>query len=108
MMDHFTDPDSIGPDKTFVLNRLPKRAIGELQTHPDDLIEAWGIYFKQGWDLRKIFLILGLGSFPPSLLFGVLWAVLMDDIQGGFGVAAWWVSMAAVFLGIVGTYDWDL
>lgn len=106
MMDYFTDPDGIDPDLTFVLNQLPKRASGELETHPDNLVDAWGIYFREGWDWTRICWILGSVFFLPSLLFGVLWAVLKNDIQGGFGVAAWWVPVSAVFLGVVGMYDW--
>ena len=59
---------------------------------------------KQGWDWAKILWILGLGLFPPSLLFGLLWAILKKDVLGAFGVAAWWVAGMTVLFGIVGTY----
>jgi hypothetical protein len=106
MMDYLTDPDGIDPDLSSVLAQLPKHARGELETHPDNLVEAWGIYFRRDWDWSKILWILGLGFFLPSLLFGMLWAVLIKDIQGAFGVAAWWMAGTTVIFGMVGTCEW--
>ncbi|KAI1113364.1 hypothetical protein F5Y14DRAFT_213264 [Nemania sp. NC0429] len=103
LMDCFTNPSSINPKHKFVLEQLPKRIHGELGSQ-NHRTEAWGIYFKEGWDWAKIWWILAAGFFPPSLLFGILWGILKSDIQGAFGVASWWMTGAAIIVGIVGTY----
>ncbi|CAG9993889.1 unnamed protein product [Clonostachys byssicola] len=103
MMDFFTDPAGISKNSTFVLQQLPKRTRGELRKEHGELVEAWGIYFKQGWNWSRIWWVLGLAFFPPSLLFGILWSVLRQDIQGAFGVASWWLTSATILIGILGT-----
>jgi hypothetical protein len=82
MMDFFTDPDGIAPDATLVIQQPPKRTCGELQSRSFELMEAWGIYYKEDWDWAKIWWILAIEFFPPSLLFGILWGILKKDIQG--------------------------
>ncbi|KAM5363817.1 hypothetical protein ACJZ2D_011793 [Fusarium nematophilum] len=106
MMDFFTNPDDIGPDSTLVLRQIPKWTGGKLQPPHSEVVEAWGIYYKDGWDWAKIWWILGIGFFPPSLLFGVLWGILKQDVQGAFGVASWWMAGATIVVGIVGTSTW--
>ncbi|KAL3962979.1 hypothetical protein ACCO45_004502 [Purpureocillium lilacinum] len=71
-----------------------------------EVVEAWGIYYQEDWDWAKIWWILGAGFFPPSLLFGILWGILKQDIQGAFGVASWWMAGATVVVGIAGTSIW--
>lgn len=107
-MDFFTNPDGIDPNSTFILEQLPKRALGEIQSVSSNVIEAWGIYYKEGWDWFKIWWILAIGFFPPSMLFGILWAIIQEDIQGAFGVAGWWMTGATILVGIVGTYTWTI
>lgn len=107
-MDYFTDPHAINPNRTWILEQLPKRALAKFDPEPLEPIEAWGLYFKEGWNWNKIWWILGLGFFPPSLLFGILWAVLKQDIQGAFGVASWYMTAAAIVLGIVGSNAWTV
>ena len=106
MMDFFTDPDGIQPDATLVIQQLPKRTCGELRSESFELIEAWGIYYKEDWDWAKIWWVLAVGFFPPSLLFGIIWGILKNDIQGAFGVASWWMTGATILIGIVGTCTW--
>ncbi|CAG1973278.1 unnamed protein product [Fusarium graminearum] len=106
MMDFFTNPEEIGPNSTLVLRQLPKWTSGNLQSQCTEVEEMWGIYYKEDWDWSKIWWILGLGFFPPSLLFGVLWGILQQDIQGAFGVASWWMAGATIVVGIVGTSTW--
>lgn len=106
MMDFFTNPDDIELDSTLVLRQLPKWTSGNLQTPRAEVIEAWGIYYMEDWDWTKIWWILGIGFFPPSLLFGILWGILKQDIQGAFGVASWWMAGATIVVGIVGTSTW--
>lgn len=108
MMDFFKNPAGIQQGASFVTQQLPKRTYGELQPQSPELTEAWGIYYQEGWDWFKIWGILAIGFFPPSLLFGILWGVLKKDIQGAFGVASWWMTGATILLGVVGTCTWTL
>ncbi|CAI6289655.1 unnamed protein product [Periconia digitata] len=104
MMDLFTHPESIEPNKRLVIEQLPKSRLGGLNAeYSHEFTHAWGIYFKEGWHWVKIWVFLGVGFFPPSLLFGVIWSVVRDDVQGGFGVAAWWLAGATIVVGILGT-----
>jgi hypothetical protein len=102
MMDFFTDPDGIDLNATLVIKQLPKRACGELCSKSSELREAWGIYYKEGWDWTKIWWVLAIGFFLLSLLFGILWGVLKKDIQGAFAVASWWMAGATILVGITG------
>lgn len=106
MMDCFTDPHNIDPDATLIWKQLPKRTCGELLSRSFELVEGWGIYFEEDWDWFKIWCVLTIGFFPPSLLFGILWAILKNDIQGAFGVSSWWMGGATIVVGIVGTCTW--
>ncbi|SPJ89725.1 uncharacterized protein FTOL_13086 [Fusarium torulosum] len=103
MMDLFNKPEDIEPNSELVLRQLPKWLGGKLPSQCVETKEAWGIYYKEDWDWTKVWWILGLGFFPPSLLFGILWGILKQDIQGAFGVASWWMTGATIVLGIVGT-----
>ncbi|GLA79293.1 hypothetical protein AtubIFM56815_000082 [Aspergillus tubingensis] len=105
MMDFFNNLQYIAPNSTLIVQQLPKRACGKLQNEYINPTEAWGIFYKEDWNWAKIWWILALGFFPPSLLFGVLWTVFKQDISGAFGVASWWMAGASIIVGIVGTYD---
>ena len=106
MMDFFRNPDSINPNATLVVQQLPKRTCGEICSRDYELVEGWGIYYKEDWDWGKIWCIVAIGFFSPSLLFGILWGILRKDIQGAFGVASWWITAATIVTGIVGTCTW--
>jgi hypothetical protein len=105
MMDFFTDPEGIAKDAAFVVNQLPKWTEGEVKTQLSELTEMWGIQFKEGWHWPKVLWILAVGFALPSLLFGTLWALLKNDIQGGFGIATWWLTGATILVGLIGTYS---
>ncbi|KAJ5464614.1 uncharacterized protein N7458_000300 [Penicillium daleae] len=103
MMDFFADPDSRVPGSDLVMQQLPKKLDTELTSDGIEVTEAWGIFYREEWNWRRIWGTLGFAFFPPSLLFGVLWGILRKDIQGAFGVASWWMAGATIFIGIVGT-----
>jgi hypothetical protein len=104
MMDFFEDPDSRRPGSDLVMQQLPKKLDTGLTSDGIEITEAWGIFYREEWNWRRIWGILGLAFFPPSLLFGVLWAILRKDIQDAFGVASWWMTGATILLGIIGSY----
>lgn len=103
MKDLFDRPGDIDLHSDFVLRQLPKWTCGNLPSRLVEPKETWGIYFQDDWDWTKVWWVLGLGFFPPSLLFGIFWGVLKQDIQGAFGIASWWMTGAAIVIGIVGT-----
>ncbi|CAI7567912.1 unnamed protein product [Penicillium discolor] len=103
MMELFKDPDSRKPHADFILRQLPKKVDTELDLNEVEMMEAWGIFYREDWDWTRIWVVLGLAFFPPSLLFGVLWGIMRQDIQGAFGVASWWMASATIAVGIVGT-----
>jgi hypothetical protein len=108
MMDRFTHPEDINPDHKWIVEQLPKKTKGKLDCAiaSPELQEAWGIYFKESLDLVKIWMIVAVGFVLPSLLFGVLWGHLKNDIQGAFGVASVWITCGTVFMGMFATYTW--
>ena len=48
---------------------------------------GWGICFDEGLNWFMV-LVLGSTGLLLSMVFGLLWTCLRDDMQGGFGVAA--------------------
>ena len=102
-MDFFKDPDSRKPRANTILQQLPKKITTEVDLDRAEMIEAWGIFFREDWDWMRIWVVLGIALFPPSLLFGILWGILRQDIQGAFGVASWWMAGATIAVGIIAT-----
>lgn len=103
MMQLFKDPDSLISGADSFLQQLPKKMSGELHSDGMEMKVAWGIFYREDWDWMRIWVALGVAFFPPSLLFGILWGIMRQDIQGAFGVASWWMTGATIAVGIVGT-----
>ncbi|CAG7937924.1 unnamed protein product [Penicillium olsonii] len=97
------DPDSRVAGADWILQQLPKKMGAQLDLNKADMSQAWGIFYREDWDWMRIWIVLGIAFFPPSLLFGILWGILRQDIQGAFGVASWWMAGATIAIGIVGT-----
>jgi hypothetical protein len=86
LMHFFTHPEdaSSGP---VLLHCIPKRKREKLQPCPiRGSSVGWGIDITTGTDELKLFALGLLGS-ASSMLFGVVWTIRMNDIQGGFGAA---------------------
>lgn len=60
---------------------------------------GWGIQFVEGLDSLRFF-VCGCGGFVLSLLTGIIWTVLQDDVQGGFGIGAFLLTFV-VFCGTI-------
>ncbi|KAJ5389236.1 uncharacterized protein N7496_000304 [Penicillium cataractarum] len=103
MMDFFADPDSRAPGSDLVMQQLPKKLDTERTSDGLEVTEAWGIFYREEWNWKRIWGVLVFGFFPPSLLFGVLWGILRKDVQGAFGVASWWMAGATILLGSFAT-----
>ncbi|KAE8136331.1 hypothetical protein BDV38DRAFT_249862 [Aspergillus pseudotamarii] len=103
MMDFFNDPNSRAPGSDLVIQQLPKKMDSELTSDGIEVMTAWGILYRVSLDWKRIWIALGLAFFLPSLFYGILWGILRKDIQGAFGVAAWWMTGATVVVGMMGT-----
>jgi hypothetical protein len=97
----FDSPFCIDETEEEIFERLPKRTKGELAGTRSQRAKGWGIYYEEGLDQLKIALLVFVVIFVASLLFGILWAVLKKDVQGAFGVAAWWVAMGGSSIALV-------
>jgi hypothetical protein len=107
MMDLFKDPNILKPGAKLILHQLPKKLNTELDLDGPEIMEAWGIFYREDWNWARIWVVLGIAFFPPGLLFGVIWGIMRQDIQGAFGVASWWMSVATIAIGLVGTCSYQ-
>ncbi|KAJ4351897.1 uncharacterized protein N0V89_007241 [Didymosphaeria variabile] len=60
---------------------------------------GWGINLVEGFLAQKVWAVLIAGFGVGSAVFGILWTIKKDDVQGAFGVAGWIVTLAALVLG---------
>jgi hypothetical protein len=93
----FHNPDHAG-DEPFCLDRFPKKLKDKLKLTKD---VGWGLQFVEGWNVKKlwivVFVFFGLGS----LLIGIFWAYFKHSIQDAFSIAAYMVAFATVSVGTV-------
>lgn len=66
----------------------------------DELVVGWGIHILEGLNKFSA-LVATLLMLLVSGVVSVTWAVVRDDIQGGFGIGAWMTSVQAVMLMMV-------
>jgi hypothetical protein len=86
LMHFFPHPDHAAA-RPVLLRSIPKRKRDKLEPCPiKGSSVGWGLDVVTGPNEVKIFLYGLLGCFL-SMLFGIVWTVVMSDIQGGFGVA---------------------
>ncbi|KAE8442247.1 hypothetical protein EG329_003718 [Mollisiaceae sp. DMI_Dod_QoI] len=97
MMHLFQNPDC-AEDEALCVSRFPKKLKEKLKCN-GGVNPGWGLQFVEGWDWKKIWLIVfaffGLGS----LLIGVLWARYEHSIQDAFAIAAYMIGFATVTVG---------
>lgn len=101
LMHLFTSPSCIDEEETSILSRLPRRICGELCGKSDEPAEGWGIYYQEGFDRDKIVWSVAVVFLLGSFIFGVLWSTFKMDIQGAFGVSAWWVTICGILIALV-------
>ncbi|KAL8899612.1 MAG: hypothetical protein Q9207_006108 [Kuettlingeria erythrocarpa] len=65
---------------------------------------GWGIHLVEGWAWTKIWLSSLTLFLLSSLVFAISWSVLKHDLQGAFGVAAYFVALVALGIGTVQAY----
>ena len=87
MMHLYEHPEE-AEDTAVCLNKVPKKVRERLQVCPQRGTGlGWGVHFIEGLHWVKLWM-LGLSGLIASVLFGVCWSILRDDVQGGFGVSA--------------------
>ena len=93
LYDHPEDAD----DDAFCLDRVPKK-LRERLTYSQRI--GWGVSFSESLNVKKI-CIFGLLGLFLSAAFGVAWSINRDDVQGGFGVAAFVLAAMTFITGIL-------
>lgn len=104
LMHMYSHPEDAGDD-TYCLARLPKRLKEPLQLPKGfDTQLGWGIEYVEGLHWQKVFAS-GVVVCLLSLILGVTWSVLRQDVQGGFGVSAYMMTFLACAIGLVQTME---
>ena len=102
----FLHPQCNPPLSEWVLNQIPKRLAGQLMAVSGSKpVQGWGLVFEEEWNMHRIYQICVIVFVASSLLFAVLWTVLKRDIQGAFGVSAYWLALFFVVAGYYATAD---
>lgn len=103
---YFLNPNHLDIPQRSIYNQLPKRAEGKLMASPEEAQLGWGIHFEEGWRWGFIYSLLVTSTIPP-LIFGVVWSVYKDDIQGGFAIASSWMALGPLLLGYMAVRDYS-
>lgn len=95
----FLNPGLIVAGQKTTLNQLPKRKMQEeLTATMDELAIGWGLHIEEDWHWPTIYCCFAaLVLF--SLVFGIVWSVKRNDIQGAFAVSGFALTLGAMFLG---------
>jgi hypothetical protein len=65
----------------------------------------WGLELVEGLNWRKVWIV-GFFGLTLSCLFGLLWSVLKDNVQGGWAVAACMMMIVPCFTGKLHSSHW--
>jgi hypothetical protein len=105
MAHYLMHPSHVKERSARILNQLPKKLKGKLEVKLDDEVTGWGIQVQEGPDWSKIWSALTIVFISGSALFGVLWSVFEQDVQGAFGISSWWISLCSLCLVYLTTRD---
>lgn len=94
-------PELIAEEETTILDQIPKRMCGKLEADGQVLTEGWGLYYEEEWNICLVILGIAGAVVGGSLVFGVCWTVLKDDIQGAWGVSSYMVTAGGLVVGIL-------
>lgn len=98
----FLSPHMIAAGQRTTLRQLPKRlgGRGELKATPDDLAIGWGLHLEEDWHWPTIYFYT-LVIVVSSLVFGIAWSTIKNDIQGAFAVSGFVLTFGAMLLGYI-------
>ncbi|KAL9118045.1 MAG: hypothetical protein Q9187_005412 [Circinaria calcarea] len=83
--------------RSLWLDRLPKKLTESIKQSTDPLPIGWGIHIIEGPNRRAMFWITVL-IVLLSIIVSTTWTAVKGDIQGGFGLGAWIVSVPGVLM----------
>ena len=88
-----------------VSHGFPKRMSERLQIRSENASEVgWGVHFAEGLHWKKVLAVEAIVTLT-SIIFGVCWSVLRNDIQGGFGVSAYVMAILAFGIGTMQAFQ---
>lgn len=100
MMHLYEHPDH-AEDEATCLGKVPKKLREKLQLCPNRGTGlGWGVHFVEGLHWVKVWAF-GFVGLLASALFGVVWSVLRDDVQGGFGITACLMVVLTFSVGVL-------
>jgi len=97
MMHLFHNPEC-ADDEALCLSKFPKKLKEKLKCN-GGINPGWGLQFVEGWNVRKIVLLVVVCFGFGSLLVGVLWAVFKHSVQDAFSIAAYMLAFVGVTIG---------
>ncbi|KAL8984667.1 MAG: hypothetical protein Q9205_001429 [Flavoplaca limonia] len=102
MMHLYDHPEHAEVEATCV-DKIPKKLREKLRLYSNQGTRlGWGICFDEGLNWFMVW-VLGSIGLLLSMVFGLLWTCLRDDMQGGFGVAACMMMTFVFTAGILQT-----
>lgn len=105
MMHLYAHPEDAS-DWRDLFPRVPRKVKGPLPAsaaltrsrHEGYANQGWGLCFVEGISWWR-FCLFGFAVVLTSMVFGIVWTVVQDDIQGGFGVASYMLGVQVLALG---------
>jgi hypothetical protein len=96
----FLDPYSIATGQKTTFNQLPKRLghYGHLKASPVEMKLGWGVHFEVDWHWPTLYFIFAI-LVLFSLVFGIVWSICKQDIQGGFAISGFALTLGSLILG---------
>lgn len=105
LMHFFLHPDHAA-SRPVLLPSIPKRKRDKLEPCPiKGSSVGWGLDVVTGPNELKI-LLYGLVGCSLSMVFGIVWSVVISDIQGGFGVTGFMLAFFSFLVGSLKALDW--
>ncbi|KAL8925522.1 MAG: hypothetical protein Q9208_003413 [Pyrenodesmia sp. 3 TL-2023] len=105
LMTHLFHHPHEANEKAITFTRSPKKRKQRLAVCAQmGTSLGWGIHLVEGWAWTKIWLLSLTLFLLSSLVFAISWSILKHDLQGAFGVAAYFVALVALGIGTVQAY----
>jgi hypothetical protein len=100
---HFFEHPDHASVRPSLFSKIPKKKRSKLVPCPVNGSSAgWGILIVEGFNWNTFFLYSILG-FLLCATFGTTWAILKNDVQGGFGISAYLLAFGIFIGGFVHT-----
>ena len=102
-MMHYFHKSCTGQNDDSHIRRLPGHRENPVPFQPSEEEKyVWGIELVESESREWLYLSIPVFFiFFSSLIFGIVWAVLLHDIQGGFAVAGYIVTGGLALLGSI-------